>query len=676
MSDDSVYIYNSEGQKEWHYLQKDVYCFRLSNEEKFTETYDRNLIDTIVYWEGVTSKFNEIHFNNTASLSQKESYILELKHRSNFEIGAFALTKTPQLSYYDSKYYPTDDRILITFKNKRIENATILKFAEKHQLELIYAPPTSLPKDLNWSYTFRYKPKNKQLTTIGLTQLLMEQEQNIIKLAEPNIYSVIPLDCVTKNEMSSVFDGNYSTWHIRNTGQENIWSNQYGTNDADADICECWGEGYTGKNIKVGVVDFGGVQFSHPDFDNNKIQDAYNARDNVMVSVDFDLKENTMPQQPLFAHAMYVMGTVNAIPDNANLTIPIPPGQDAKRAIGVAYDAIVYPYINEWLTINNHPQSSIDDVARSLQKAFDDNVDIINMSFYVEINILTLKQLIDNATDNGRPDQGTRFPLGIVCVAGTGNTDQGASHFPANLDNVIGVGWSNPDDYRVTQNGTWNLFPTVGSTYTPSSATTPIYDVVAPGTLIIAASYTQTFSYDHTSDFNTQWGDNYISYGSGASVSTPIVSSIAAMIMEKNHALTWQEIRDYIRNGSDKVHANSTYLYNFNGISGYSQEMFFGRVSCYDILQPIPSNGLGVEENTLDNYLQLFDFGNNLFKVQLRNENEILHYDLFDLSGRSIQSIKERKSSIMIDLSNYSDGMYILKITDNQQKIYSIKLLK
>lgn len=159
MSDDSVYIYNSEGQKEWHYLQKDVYCFRLSNEEKFTETYDRNLIDTIVYWEGVTSKFNEIHFNNTASLSQKESYILELKQRSNFEIGAFALTKTPQLSYYDSKYYPTDDRILITFKNKRIENATILKFAEKHQLELIYAPPTSLPKDLNWSYTFRYKPK-------------------------------------------------------------------------------------------------------------------------------------------------------------------------------------------------------------------------------------------------------------------------------------------------------------------------------------------------------------------------------------------------------------------------------------------------------------------------------------------------------------------------------------
>lgn len=213
-----------------------------------------------------------------------------------------------------------------------------------------------------------------------------------------------------------------------------------------------------------------------------------NARDNVMVSTDFDLKENTMPQQPLFAHGMYVIGTINAIPDNANLTIPIPPGESSKRAIGVAYDATVYPYINEWLTINNHPQSSTDDVARSLQKAFDDNVDIINMSFFVEMNVLTLNQLIDNATGNGRSDQGTRFPLGIVCVAGTGNTDTGASHFPANLDNVIGVGWSNPDDYRVTQNGTWNVFPSNGSTYTPNSASTPIYDVVAPGTLIITTS--------------------------------------------------------------------------------------------------------------------------------------------------------------------------------------------
>lgn len=277
LSTDSTFTYNENRQKEWHYMQKDVYCFKLKDEAKYTgqEHFSNGIVDTILYWKDVTSKFNEVHFNKNSTLIERESTINEIQSLPNFVIGSFALTKTPNLSYDSSKYFPTDDRILITFKNKRIDKNTISNFARKYHLELLYSPLSSLPKDLYWPYTFRFNPHNKQLTSIQLAQLLVKNESNLIKIAEPNIYSVTPLDCITKNEMSSVFDGNYSTWHIRNTGQENILNNQYGTNDADADICECWGEGYTGKNIKVGVIDFGGVQFSHPDFDDSKIYDTY-----------------------------------------------------------------------------------------------------------------------------------------------------------------------------------------------------------------------------------------------------------------------------------------------------------------------------------------------------------------------------------------------------------------
>lgn len=674
LSTDSTYTYNENLKKEWHYIQKDVYCFKLKDEAKYSN-YDNEAIDTVLYWNNVTSKFNEVHFNKISTLSQRKEIINQIRSLSDFEVESYALTKERDKEYNEHRFFQTDDRILITFQNKTIDKQTVSEFGNRYNLELIYRPSERLPKNLDWSYTFKIKSKS-ELSTIKLAQLLMEQEQNIIKLAEPNVYSVIPLNCIPKSEVDPSLDGPYSTWYIHNTGQENIWNNQYGTNNADANICECWGEGYTGKNIKIGVIDFGGVQFSHPDIDNNKVHQAYNARDNVIETNDFDLEENTNPQQPLFDHAMQVIGIINAIPDNANPNVSYP-NEDSKRGIGSAYDAIVFPYINEWLTINSHPQSSIDNVMRSLQKAYDDGVDIINMSFYVEMIESTLKTKIDNATNSGRLNPVTGTPLGIVCLAGTGNTDSGESSFPANLNNVIGVGWTDPDDYRITQGSNWSLFNN-GSTYTPNSANIPIYDVVAPGTLIMVLSYTRSFSMNHTSDHSNQWGSNYLAYGYGASIATPIVSSIAAMAIEKNYTLTYGAIRDYIRNGSDKVHANNPYDYNFNGIQGYSQEMFFGRVNCSNILDPIRPASLSIDDETLNDYITVSSLENNIYEIELNQNRIIKEYKLFDMSGRLILANTKYNPELktIIDLNDYSEGIYVLKTIDNNHNLNSIKLLR
>ena len=670
---DSTYTYNENRQKEWNYIQKDVYCFKLKDEAKYSN-YDNEAIDTVLYWSNVTSNFNEVHFNKNSSLSERKEVIDQIRNLADFEMESYALTKERNKRYDEHGFFQTDDRILITFQNKTIDEQTVSEFGNRYNLELIYKPSERLPKSLDWSYTFRIKSKS-DLTTIKLAQILMEEEQNVIKLAEPNVYSVIPLNCITKSEMDPNLDGPFSTWHIHNEGQSEIYNNQNGTNGADANICECWGEGYTGKNVKVGVIDFGGVQFSHPDLDGNKVQNAYNARDNVIETNDFDLVEYTNPQQPLVDHAMQVIGTINAIPDNVNPNV-LSTHQDSKRGIGSAYDAVVYPYINEWLTVGNHPQSSIDNVMRSLQKAYDDNVDIINMSFYVEIIENTLKTKIDNATNNGRLHPVTGAPLGIVCIAGTGNSDSGVSHFPANLDNVIGVGWSDPDDYRVSQNGSWSLFNN-GSTYTPTTSSTPMYDVVAPGALIMVLSYTRNFSINHTSNSNNQWGSNYLSYGYGASIATPIVSSIAAMAIEKNYTLSYGAIRDYIRNGADKVRANNPYNYNFNGINGYSQEMFFGRVNCSQILAPIRPASLDIDVESLDNYIKVNSLENNIYEIELSQNRHIKEYKLFDMSGRLILSSNKHNTQpkTIINLNDYSKGLYVLKTIDNNHNLNSIKLL-
>jgi hypothetical protein len=218
------------------------------------------------------------------------------------------------------------------------------------------------------------------------------------------------------------------------------WSTQfgdyYGENDADTDICDCWSKGYTGSGVKIGVIDFGGVEFSHPDLINQNIPKVYNAVTSFYETSDFAINPN-------YDHTMQVIGVINAQQNNAN---PSSSGADLKIAIESAYNATVIPYINESIGKNNPSQSSIANVTQSLQAAFIEGVDIINMSFYVDMLVGSIETQVNNAVSNGRPYMSDN--QGIVYVSSVGNTDIPESYFPANMDNVIGVGWTNPEDYR------------------------------------------------------------------------------------------------------------------------------------------------------------------------------------------------------------------------------------
>src|SRR5690554_843735 len=415
---DSTYIYDQHGVQHWYHIQKDVYCFKLDAEAEYTGSVNP-CVENQEYWNNAPSKFNEINFSPTSTYLQRYNQIIQLQNLSDYELSSVALTKMDTADYTQQQFYRTDDRILITFNDPLLDNTAIDVFADAYNLEMVHEPSSFLPNSVSWTYIFRLIPDREGLmTTVRLAQIINENEPQLVKLAEPNMYSVEPLNCQPTTEMSLTPGNIQGTWHIRNTGDV-IWNGQSGTIDADADICECWGAGYTGEGIKMGIIDFGGIEFSHNDFEGSNIPKAYNILTEQYTSSNFTIQNN--------GHAMQVTGIVAATPNNTAL------GQ--RWAVGAAYNTEVIPYINEFIGASGMNSQ----IAQSIQAAVEEGVDIINMSFRTNAAFGSIDIQINNAIAVGRPDPNNpNNALGIVCVAAVGNDDLVGSHFPANLPNVIG----------------------------------------------------------------------------------------------------------------------------------------------------------------------------------------------------------------------------------------------
>lgn len=384
---DSTYIYDQYGVQHWYHIQKDVYCFKLSAEAEYTGTVNPCVANQ-EYWDNAPTKFNEINFSPTSSYLQRYNQVMQLQGLSDYEISSVALTKNATEDYTSQKFYRTDDRILITFNDPLLNISSINAFATTYNLELVHEPSSALPNSVSWTYIFRLIPnRDKPMTTIELAQTINENESALVKLAEPNMYSVEQLDCTPTTEVGLTPGGTNGTWHIRNTGGV-IWGGQSGINDADADICECWGEGYTGNGIKVGIIDFGGIEFTHADFEGTNIPKAYNALTGTDETSNFAL-------DPANGHGMQVTGVVAATPNNNSL------GQ--RWAVGSAYNSTVIPYINR-IGVSITTFTTNGDIAVSIQKAVEDSVDVINMSFKTDASVGTIEIQLNNATTVGRPD--------------------------------------------------------------------------------------------------------------------------------------------------------------------------------------------------------------------------------------------------------------------------------
>lgn len=157
-------------------------------------------------------------------------------------------------------------------------------------------------------------------------------------------------------------------------------------------------------------------------------------------------------------------------------------------------------------------------IAQGIEHAVRNGAKIINLSLGGGEPSETLRRAIDYAWDSG-----------LLIIAAAGNENSSATVYPAAWPNVIGVGATNEDDSRA-----------------PFSNYGPYVSVVAPGVAILS----------------TIKDPPYYEAWPGTSMSTPLVSGVAALLWSRYPTMSNIQIRNLLFQTTDRVGAT---LYDING---------------------------------------------------------------------------------------------------------------
>lgn len=652
---DSVYFFNPDSTKNWWYVQKDVFTFRCSSGNALGVSCNPAVVDMVEYSPNSQRQQTTLKFNSNSSTLQRALEINSLVQTGTIEYATYTVTQEQPTNnnYSEDKFVKTNDLLIINFVSDNPTQQEINDFKSRNLLFMYHKPSNTLPS-ANWTYIFRINPK-RWSNTFDAAKSIFNSEQSFITRCIPDMQRVKPDACQPVSEFNSFVGTNApdALWHIRNQGN-NITTGQSGVSGADADICECWGEGFHGNGIKIAIIDFGGFDYTHPDMQGQFLT-GYNVINNPVTSHTTSFWD-TQTSSPT-GHGMATCSTIAA---KANST-------QQYSAVGVAYDAKIIPILTDGYA---------NQIITGIQKAIDEGADIINLSLgYIETDPNIMQSVFSNVLNTAR-NLG-RNGLGTVVIASTGNDDSNAKNFPAFDLLTFGVGATDPNDYRgsYTQTApwTWNNTSTIkGSNYwAPLASEGDIarYNVVAPGTRIYTAWTDDPLG--AANQVNGPW--------TGTSFATPITSGIAALVLNKNQGLTAQEVEDAIQNNSDQIRS-STYNYNsYTFIPGYNKEAFYGRVNC---LAAVNGVTLSLDEAKIKN---------PNFKVVYLNENEIgVLFDnnanpngskvsVYDMTGKLISNVEvaPNTNSYIVNTTFLSKGIYILNILDKKGTFnQSVKIVK
>lgn len=634
---DSVYYYRENGDKEWWYIQKDVFSFRLQNGLEYSNSEtDMSVVDSTYQRKNSTRKMNLLEFRPNTNENQREIEKGRPRNQPNFECEFLVLTKDKLAPKSDNKWKTSDDIILVLFKNAGISNSEVAQFMSRNDLVPYHTPSNNLPSQGNWTYAFRIRTDRcGQTNSIKKAKEIFENESEIVKLCTPNL-KVYEAFCDESYEYSNLYDAPNALWWIDNNGGQ-VHNSYFGDLDADVDLCECWQAGYSGNGVKVGVIDTRGFEYDHEDMQ-NVFTSGWNAVDNV--SFNNNVYEDGYES---IGHGMVISGLIAANKNNAG-------------TIGAAYNSNIYPVLSAGEILH---------MIIGVQKSVEANCDVVNMSFgldfdsedYTPEKEEILHNEITQASSFGRYKAETQTYYGIVFVAATGNDKRnfipingsdtymaGYRTSPAGYDEVIGVGNSNIYDrheFITTTNGAHGG-PRGGEWY----------EVAAPGSLLISTDLKGAVGYSPT-DYTL----SNLYTVSGTSLSAPLVSGIVAILLEKNPFLTWQEIRQAIVDGAEKVHPE---LYDYNyypDYPGVSNQMYYGRASCINSLNLIDASTVSVFENSIFDGLIVKD------KTLSNQSDDKLIIEIRDIQAKLISKI-ELDSKTDFTLNDYNQGLYLVSVFD------------
>jgi len=611
-------------------LQKDVVGF-ISKDKIHTESSG---IINKTESAGTNGNIQVVHFRKNSSAESKARWIESLTHQGSVK-KLFAISKPVEAgSPFAAQLLFIDDQVMVVFK--AAPSASELEaFAGKYNLDIVSKPDIFNNRD-NGVYVFRYSRFTENDNSATISSAIYEGEKGKVLVAHPNRVNLFGAQSTNDTYIDLA-------WHVSNNGQQLSCNSLQGQHHADAHIAGAWALGYSGQGIKVGVIDFFGFDYHHPDMQGQFLPGWDCINNTAYDESNFYFTDATQ------AHGMSVCGVIGALADNS------------IGSAGVAFGAKIVPFLIDGSEVS---------VVLAMQKArsaeFD--VDVVNCSFGSYFPSPAIQAEVENLVNYGRVRNG--IPLGVTVVTSHGNdnySDIEHPQYPAAYDEVISVSASTPDDKRKTPGDSWETTGSWGSNYGA------LLDIAAPGVCIF------------TTDISGQNGysiSDYVAFQK-TSASAPIVSGVAAIVLSKYPNLNWQDLRALLRSSADKTNSVSEgggYNYNYDeNKPGQSMEMGYGRVNAEKAVAGIP---VGIAEETrLEKNAQftVSSFVQNtldiLYSLDVKNNYEMA---VFDMSGRMLLNVALPAGSgkLNLDVSRLTSGMYFVKCISGAEVISNEKFIK
>ncbi len=221
-----------------------------------------------------------------------------------------------------------------------------------------------------------------------------------------------------------------------------------------------WDAGYKGQGVKVGIID-SGIRNSHEEFGGRIAQHLSMLGTTASPSTT----DST-------GHGTHVSGIVSAAANNG------------KGGAGIAPQASLYVY--DVVGANGLISSAV--AARAINRAIQDGLDVINMSYG--------SPMFDGTEDTALQDA---YNAGIALFAAVGDDGSNSMSYPASYSNVCAVA-------ALRQDGKRSSFSNYNNAV----------DLAFPGTAIYSAAHTVNSAYD---------------YKDGTSMACAVASGVAAVIL-------------------------------------------------------------------------------------------------------------------------------------------------